>query len=289
MSSSGDIYIGGYRLVNPVYAGQSSRTWQAFDEKKRRYCAIKILFQSARKNKQQIKFFNQEYKIGSCFDCDDIIRFYDFGWQDGCPYIVMEYVPAPNIKQLIQLKYSNYCPVLPELLPAMVKALATFNDAGFVHRDIKPDNFLYSPEFGVKLIDFALARKVKGPIKRKIFPFKDKTEGTMSYMSPDQIKGVAFDSRADIYSLGCSIFELLANRLPYTGTSTQELLQKHLSAPPPSITARNPNITPEFAQFLAQMMAKKPENRFKSSREVYNGIRSIRIFKRTPVEGDNVY
>ncbi len=288
MSSSPVTYVGKYRLINAVYSGQVSRTWQAYDDENRKSVAVKILFQSATGNKDQIAFFKWEYGIGSQFNDPLIIKFYEFGWYGKAPYIAMEWFPTPNVKQLLLKKYSLYCVCLPTLLPQMAQALATFNDAGYVHCDVKPDNYLFSPDLGIKLIDFALAKK-KGGFLSKFMPKRSTLQGTASYMSPEQIHGQVTSCVSDVYSLGCTFFEILSERLPFTGISMNDLLQKHLTGAIPSITARNKNITPEFSSLLSHMMAKKPADRIKTTREVANALKTIRIFKREPAFGDEVF
>jgi serine/threonine protein kinase len=159
--------------------------------------------------------------------------------------------------------------------------LAYFNEQGWVHRDVKPDNFLVNLEGEVKLIDFALAKKPAGGLA-KLFGRKSKIQGTRSYMSPEQIRGLPLDVRSDVYSFGCTIFHLVAGQLPFTGVSSNELLNKHLTAPAPTIQAYNRNITPEFSQLLQSMMSKRPESRPKDMNDFLRNFRAIELFKTPP-------
>lgn len=288
MSSTQVMHIGKYRLLNVVYTGQTSRTWQAYDDRARRYVGIKTLFQTASRDRQQVNMLKWEYKVGSKLHSERIVDIFEFGWHNKSPYIVMEWIPASNIKQYMQRKYENYCVFLPEMLPQMVEALAILHEAGWVHRDVKPDNFLFSEEQGVKLIDFALAKQIKGNPIAKLLGFKSVPQGTPSYMAPEQILGKQVDGRADLYSLGCTFFEILASRPTYTGVNQNELLQKHISDPIPSIRARNKNVTPEFAVLLQQMMSKDPNDRPKSARDLFLVLRNLKIFIRPPQDGDRV-
>ncbi len=288
MGSTQVMYIGKYRLLNVVYTGQTSRTWQAYDDRERRYVGIKTLFQSASRDRKQVEMLKWEYKVGSKLHHERIIDIFDFGWDNKIPYIAMEWFAAPNIKQYLQRRYESYCVHLPKMIPQMVEALAVLHESGWVHRDVKPDNFLFSEDHGVKLIDFALAKEIKGNLIAKLLKMKGTPQGTPSYMAPEQILGRQVDGRADLYSLGCTIFEILACRPTFTGVSQQELLQKHISGPIPSIRARNKNVTEEFAILLSQMMAKKPEQRPKSARDLFLAFRNVKIFTRPPQEGDKV-
>lgn len=287
MSSAQVMHIGPYRLLNPVYRGQTSQTWQAYDDRARRYVGIKTLLQSTSRDRKQVEMLKWEYKIGARLNHERIVDIFDFGWERKIPYLVMEWFHAPNLKQWIQQKkYENYCVEVPKMIPQALEALAVLHESGWTHRDVKPDNFLYDAEAGIKLIDFALAREIKGNLIAKLLKIKGVPQGTVSYMAPEQIKGLQVDGRADLYSLGCTFFELLSERATYTGNSVNELLQKHLTGAVPSILARNKNITPEFAAILTQMMAKRPDDRPKSARDVLHQLRTVKIFKRPPQVGD---
>lgn len=288
--NSSNSNIGSYRLINTIYTGQASKMWQGYDDKNKRPVAIKVLFQSSAENPEQVNLFKYEYAVGSKYDDDKIIRFYEFGWNGKAPFIAMEWFPVPNVKQLMQQGYGKYCVYLPKLIPLMAQSLAVFNNGGYVHLDIKPDNFLYSPEQGIKLIDFAISKK-QGGLFSKLFSSNGKgpLQGTASYMSPEQIQRKSPSGISDVYCLGCSFFEMLSGRLPYTGSSIQELFQKHISAPIPSLAARNSNVTPEFIDLLQRMMAKKSSDRIQSAEEAANLLRGIKIFKRPPVLNDEIH
>jgi eukaryotic-like serine/threonine-protein kinase len=170
---------------------------------------------------------------------------------------------------------------LPKVVEQMAESLGYFHQKGWVHRDIKPDNFLVSDEGQVKLIDFALARKQRSSLI-KLFAGRTKVQGTRSYMAPEQIRGAPADLRGDIYSFGCVLHELMAGKPPFTGVNSDDLLMKHLRSSPPPIESFNDNITPEFAQLIRKCMAKKPSTRPQSMNEFINEFHMMRMFKRTP-------
>ena len=282
-------YIGPYRLNRIVYTGQVSQTWNAYDSANRRPVAIKVLFQEAAADKKQVNFVKWEYNVGKDLSDERVIKFYELGRYGAAPYIAMEWFDALNIKQYMKsVGYEEYCVHLNEMLIQMAESLAYFHNAGWVHCDVKPDNFLFSPEKGTKLIDFALAHKIKGNFLAKLFGFKSQPQGTASYMSPEQIRGQVLDGRSDIYSLGCTYFEILSCRSIFTGGNINELLQKHISATPPYITARNKNVTPEFNDLLFQMLKKNPKDRPASMTDILSTLRNIKIFRVPPKQGDKV-
>ncbi len=285
MSNASIGYMGPYRLLNVVNTGQSSRLWQAYDDEKREFVGVKTLLNQFAKQKDQIQILKWEYEVASKLSHPKLIAIKEFGWYQGTPYLVMEWFAAPNLKMWINRGYAQYCAQLPKLLPAMVESLAYLHGKGWTHRDVKPDNFLMNDECELKLIDFALAKKIVAGFG-KLFAMRGKTQGTASYMSPEQIRGLPPEPQADMYSLGCTIYELLTGKLPFAGESMNDLLNKHLSAVPPTVSSRNRNITPEFTELLRTMLAKSSADRPKTTDELLKTFQAIRIFRRPPSKDD---
>lgn len=274
-------FIGPYRLLNVVNTGQTSRIWQAYDDAAQRVCGIKVLLEDFSRDREHIGYLRQEFIVGEKLRHKRIIQINDFASDRGIYYLAMEWFPAPNMKHLIRHEFEQTQHLAPGLIEQMCEALAYLNENGWVHRDIKPDNYLVSEKGQVKLIDFALAQKTKGSLAKLLNP-KSKIQGTRSYMSPEQIRGGGLDSRSDLYSLGCTIFELLAGKLPFTGTSGTDLLMKHIKSSPPTLESANRNVTPEFGALIRQTMAKNPNNRPKSVIDFLTQFRMVQVFKRAP-------
>ena len=274
-------FIGPYRLLNVVNTGQTSRIWQAYDDVAQQICGIKVLLEDFQRNREHIGYLRQEFVVGEKLKHKHIIHIRDFAADRGIYYLAMEWFPAPNMKHLIRHEFEQTQPKVPDLIEQMGEALAYLNEHGWVHRDIKPDNYLVSETGHVKLIDFALSQKTKGGLAKLLNP-KAKIQGTRSYMSPEQIRGGGLDSRSDLYSLGCTIFELLSGKPPFTGSSANELLMKHIKSSPPTLESANNNVTPEFGDLIRQTMAKKPGNRPKSVTDFLTQFRMVKVFKRAP-------
>jgi len=287
MSNTSIGYFGPYRLLNVVNTGQTSRLWQAYDDDKREFVGIKTLQNKFVKQKDQIQILKWEYEVASKLSHPKLITVREFGWHQGTPYLVMEWFSAPNLKMWVNRGYEQYCSHLPMILPTLVESLAYLHGKGWTHRDVKPDNFLFHEELGVKLIDFALAKKTVAGIG-KLFSFRGKPQGTASYMSPEQIRGLPPEPQSDMYSLGCTIYELLTTRLLFAGETMNDLLTKHLTTTPPTLTGRNRNITPEFTELLKMLLAKKSVDRPKSTDELLKIFQTIRIFRRPPTKSDLV-
>lgn len=167
-------------------------------------------------------------------------------------------------------------PVLRRVAIEATEGVAEFCRHGWVHRDIKPDNFLVDETGKVKLIDFGLAHRAKKGLSRYLAR-KTKVQGTRSYMSPEQIRGKPLDERADLYSLACTLFEMFSGKPPYTGLSANDLLMQHIKSPVPWLKTRNPDATSELSDLLQVAMAKDPERRQSSVQEFLAKLRSIKM------------
>ena len=276
-------YIGPYRLLNVVHTGRSSLIWQAYDDARQRIVGIKTLLDKDYQDREQINFLHREYTIGYKLRHPNIIEIFPMVWDPRQPYFAMEWFSSPNLKQrLNQQGLENLAPLISKVIDQACRSLTYFHREGWVHCDIKPDNFLMTDDGEVKLIDFALAKRARRGVAKWLTPRK-KPQGTKSYISPEQIRGLALDGRADLYSFGCTIHELLSGKPPFTGTSANDLLNKHLRALPPSLEALNPNVTPECAQLIRRTMSKNPDSRPKTVDDFLVELRMIRVFKSTPI------
>ncbi len=274
-------FVGSYRLINLIRAGKSCEVFDVANDSTGERLAMKLLAGDAARNKEEVAFLKHEYEVGRGFDHPQVIHVYNFGRDKQNVYLVMELFQSPNLKQRIVQGVDALAPLANECIRQAAEGLAYFHSTGWVHRDIKPDNFLMDDAGNVKLIDFALATKRKGGLAR-LFSGKSKIQGTRSYMSPEQIRGQPVDERADIYSFACTVYELLTGKPPYTGVSTNDLLTKHLRAPIPPVQAGNRNITEDFGALLKASLAKKPEDRPQTMGDFLTEMQMRPIFKIPP-------
>jgi serine/threonine protein kinase len=199
------------------------------------------------------------------------------------PSLVLEFFGPANLKQLILQGTERIAYLVPKIVQQAAAGLAYVHQQGLIHRDVKPNNFLVDAEGNAKLIDFALAERTAGFFGR-MFHRQSKVQGTRSYMSPEQIRRACLDSRADIYSFGCMVHELIAGKPPFTGTTEGELLNKHLRSHPPALEGINRNVTSEFSKLVLRSLAKKPEARPESMDAFLEEMRAKSIFRVKPKE-----
>lgn len=275
-------FLGPYRLARLIRMGNSCQVWEAIESNTGERFALKVLRPDHRTNKDEINFLKNEYAVGKALVHPHIIKMYDLVLENESPFLVLELFSELNMKQALRRGPESIAYMLDKIISQSCESLWCMHDKGFVHCDIKPDNFLVSRDGEVKLIDFTISQKVKTGLA-KLFGGKAKNiSGTKSYMSPEQIRGGQLEQRSDVYSFGCVLFELVTGKPPYTGTSPSDLLNKHLSAPIPSPLVSNDNVTPEYANVIKKAMAKKPEQRFESMWELLKTMRVTKIFKKPP-------
>ncbi len=272
-------YIGPYRLLKLIRAGSTTHVWEAMDSVDHTRVALKSLQPEFRRDKEQIASLRHEYTVGRTLDHPNINRVRDFNIVRDIPFVVMDYFAAPNLKQSIRQHPKRVKSHLESIIKQAALGLGHLHEKGWIHRDIKPDNYLMDEECSVRLIDFAISQRLKKKSKLgSLFGGKNKIMGTRSYMSPEQIRGEHLDRQADIYSFACVIFELCTGRAPFTGTSADELLNKHLRSPIPALKSINPHVTSEFSQLIARLMSKKPEQRPASIEEFLQELDTIRVY-----------
>jgi serine/threonine protein kinase len=212
----------------------------------------------------------------------NVIKMHKLVLSGVAPYLVLELFSELNMKQALRRGPDSLAYMLGTVIEQSVEGLYHLHSHGYVHCDVKPDNFLVSRDGEVKLIDFTISQKIRKGFGKFFKGRSRNIQGTRSYMSPEQIRGKVLDARSDIYSLGCVIFELVTGKLPYTGESPNDLLNKHISSPIPSPIVYNDNITPEFTALIKAMMAKRPDDRPESMWELLKLLRATKIYKKQP-------
>ena len=273
-------FLGAYRLVRLIRVGHTCQVWEAAKTDEKDRYVLKVLRSDLRNNREEIASLKNEFECGKSLKHKNIIKIHDFAVEGGTAFVVMEHFEHPNLKLWLR-EPQKIAHLSLKIIEQAGEGLFFMHEQGWVHRDVKPDNFLVSTQGTVKLIDFAISTKQKSSLAA-MFSFGTKIQGTRSYMSPEQIRGKNLDARADIYSFGCVLFELMTGKCPFTGTTADELLSKHLTAPIPSIQVQNDNVTPEFAELVKKLMAKRPEDRPASIWEFLKVFRSMRVFKILP-------
>jgi serine/threonine protein kinase len=224
--------------------------------------AVKMLRPEYAFDRIERGFLETEHKVCSVLSHPNLIRTYEVQMGGKQPYLVMDYVQGQSLRQLLDKGHVDLAEALDWIAHAC-DGLAYLHEQGYIHRDVKPQNFVIGHDGAIKVIDFALAvQEDRSFVQYCLRRLKERRRpGTWSYMSPEQIQNKRLTSQADVYSLGVSLFETAAGHLPYTGETPQELLEQHLYAKIPSLVALRSNIPMELDELVRGMMAKKPLDR----------------------------
>jgi eukaryotic-like serine/threonine-protein kinase len=280
--SAAQQFVGKYRLFHLIRGGRFYEIWAVRPPAENTVYAMKWLPKGPHYVREYINGLKHEYQVGSTLDHPTIIKTYEYGNTTNGAYMLLELFKVPNLKQqIISGGYKKLQHRAKQILANCAAGIASMHEKGWIHRDIKPDNFLLRDDNDVRLIDFNLARKPAGGLS-KLFGGKMDIAGTHSYMSPEQIRGQSQDARADVYSFGCMMHEFFSGKPPFTANSPNELLQRHLSTRPQPITVFDKNITPEFAAYVQKLMAKDPKDRPANMKDVMMELKTQKMFYNAP-------
>jgi len=272
---AGRSFIGTFRLTKVLYVSKMCQVWDAVRDSDEQPVVLKVLKSKHKEDKKAVESLKFEYQVGKPFKHPRVIRTLDYGEDRGVHYMVLQRFSPRSMKQAIRDDFTALMQMMPKVVEQAAEGLSYMHHRGWLHCDVKPDNYLVAETGDVKLIDFSIAQKMK---KLRLWPFaKSSTvQGTMSYMSPEQIRGERLDERADLYCFGCLLYELVTGKLPYTAESSQKLLSRHLKANVPSASAHS-EATPEFSDLIGRMMSKQKDDRPESMEAFLKEFRKLKL------------
>ncbi len=267
--------IPGYQILEKIGKGAMATVYKARQVSLDRIVAIKVLPKRYSENPEFVDRFYREGKAAAKLNHPNIVQAIDVGEAGGYHYFVMEYVDGHTVydKLVANGRYSETEAL--DIIIAIADALNHAHKRGFIHRDVKPKNIMITKEGIPKLADMGLAREVSDT--RLAESEAGRAYGTPYYISPEQIRGeVNIDFRADIYSLGATFYHMVTGRVPFDASNPTGVMLKHLRSkltPPDHI---NPELSVGTAEVIEIMMAKKPHERYNSTEELLEDLKSIR-------------
>jgi serine/threonine protein kinase len=265
--------LAGYRLEAQVGEGGMAVVFRARDERLNRLVALKILAPALASDSAFRSRFIAESRAAAAVDDPYIIPVYEAGEADGVLFIAMRFVQGGDLRQVLERDGALPPDRAAEFISSVASALDAAHRAGLVHRDVKPANILVDaredrPDH-VYLSDFGVSKAMSSAGLTGAGQFV----GTPDYSAPEQIQGLTVDGRTDQYALACVTYQLLTGTLPFEWDQGMPVLLAHLSAPPPSLVARRPDLPGAADQVVARAMAKAPEKRYASCLEFAGALR----------------
>jgi serine/threonine protein kinase len=264
--------FGRYRLVELLGRGGMGEVWKAFDTAMNRVVALKVLPPNLANDAQYQARFRREAQAAASLDEPHIVPIHDFGEIDGRLYVTMRLIDGKTINELLVNG-----PLTPQRAVSIVEQIAAALGAarriGLVHRDVKPSNILVTEEDFAYLIDFGIARAAEATKLTST----GATIGTLAYMAPERFTSDRDDARADIYALTCVLHECITGSQPFPGDSLERQITSHLTLPPPRPSTMQPGVSPLMDHVIATGMAKNPDQRYATTRDLAAAARAALI------------
>jgi hypothetical protein len=276
--------LGPYEVLSVVGAGGMAEVYRARDGRLGREVALKVVNESLASSPDLVRRFEQEARIAGSLNHPNIVAVYDVGVQDGAPYFVTELLEGESLRQRMSRGRIPLATALDWGIQ-LAHGLAAAHRRGVVHRDVKPENVFITPGGQLKLLDFGIAKLAeevrggpRGMMEATVTPGGDSTRpgsvlGSPGYMSPEQVRGDAVDSRTDIFSLGAVLHELLSGERAFPGTSLVESGHAILNEDPRSLPASIPS---SVGQVVLRCLQKEPEHRFQQATDLAFALEIVR-------------
>ena len=271
----GQTLFGTYTITDKIGEGAMGAVYLAKQGQTGQRIAIKLLTREAQRDQETVQRFLREARVISMLTHPNVVRVFVFGeTSTGVSYIAMEYVDGLPLENLVRREALSHDRML-DIIRQMLGAIAEAHELGIMHRDLKPENVLLTEHRGrkdfVKILDFGIA-KVQNANQQ--LTQSGVVYGTPAYMSPEQAQALDIDARADIYSLGCMMYEMATGRLPFDAKTALKILemQAFREPKPPSEWTE---IDPRLEAIILKAMAKDPDERFQSAMEMLTAIDAL--------------
>ncbi len=263
--------IGGYEIRERIGKGGMATVYLAVQTSMNRPVAIKLLPHDMMKDESYLQRFEREVSIVSTLEHRNIVPVHDHGNYNGQPYIVMRYMNAGSVDDLIRkgpLEPDRYLDIITQIAPALDYA----HGKQILHRDLKPSNILLDDHGGAYITDFGIAR-ILGSENAGATLTTQGVLGTPSYMSPEQAQGQPLDGRSDVYALGVMLFEMATGQRPFQSDTPYTIAVMHVTSPPPAPRSINANIPGAVEQVIYKALKKRPEDRYQSAMELAEALK----------------
>ncbi|MFI7605852.1 protein kinase [Micromonospora sp. NPDC049366] len=277
-----------YELTYPIGRGGMGQVWAGYDERLDRPVAVKFLrHREVPENEREVavKRFRREARLTAGLEHPGVPAVHDLGEHGDDLYIVMQLVRGYPLADLIaeqeQLTVGEAVSIATQVCSVLAAAHAT----SLVHRDLKPQNIMITPSGSVKVLDFGVAALL-GPAEQSRLTATGHTLGTPAYIAPEQASGAATGPAADLYALGCILFEMLTGKPPYEARNAPDMLRQHMHSPIPILTEYRPDVPDDLGHLIFCLLGKQPSDRPETAERVAHLLAPFRHDERTtPARG----
>ena len=249
--------LGSFLLVAEMGKGGMGRVYRAYDETLGRYVAIKVMQKKLAADQKFADNFIREARAAAALNHPNVVQIYSCGQENGQLYIVMELVDGGRLDEMMKGDQPLDEIFVLDVGIQVARGLQAANEIGLIHGDIKPANILFDKQRRAKVVDFGLARFAA---KQHLQP--GEIWGTPYYIAPEKARGQNEDLRADIYSLGATLYHVLAGTPPFDGDTAKDVVLARLNAPAPDLRALLPSLQPETADVIARTLEQDPSRRY---------------------------
>lgn len=288
--------LGSHQILSPLGAGGMGEVYRARDRRLERDVAIKLLPPELAEHPERLARFEREAKAVAALNHPNIVTLHSIEEAEGIRFLTMELVDGETLSALLD---PNGLPVsrVLELAIPLADALAAAHDKGVVHRDLKPANVMLTRDGRIKVMDFGLAKLLSAESDAALTQMATVETplsgaglvlGTVPYMAPEQIRGGAVDGRADVFSMGVLLFELLTGRRPFEGHTAADVMSAILRHEPTSLLSLRPDAPVHLGRIVRRCLAKDAERRIQTSKDVRNELEELRRELESGVTPDGV-
>jgi len=267
----GSTFAQRYRVIEELGKGGMGRVYKAYDTEIQEHVALKILNPEIAADESIIERFRNELKLARKVSHRNVCRMHDLGRAENTTFITMEYVSGEDLKTLLKRigQFTTKRAVL--VAEEITEGLAEAHRLGVIHRDLKPQNIMIDRDGNVRIMDFGIARLVKG----RGITDTGVIIGTPDYMSPEQLEGKEADQRSDIYALGVILYEMVTGEPPFKGETPLILAMKHRTEKATDPRVRNAQIPEELSRLILRCLEKDREQRYQSAEEIIKDLKEM--------------
>jgi serine/threonine protein kinase/Flp pilus assembly protein TadD len=280
--------LGRYEVLEALGAGGMGEVYRARDTQLERDVAVKILPEGLTNDAASLARFQREARAVAALSHPHIVAVHDVGLDQGRPYVIMELLEGETLGRRLKRATLDWRGAL-DIATAVAQGLAAAHAKGLIHRDIKPDNIYLTTDGGVKILDFGLVRHDKAvpappttltaqAALSATLTFETQLGavlGTVSYMSPEQVRGRPADARSDVYALGCVLFEMVTGRRPFVGETSADVMAAVLHDPPPLLSESGRERPAALDRLIARCLEKDPARRFPTAADLVAALKAV--------------